>query len=329
LTMSRRFSWLKPKKQGQARGRFGNVRVRRSLTLPGQVGRVSVLANPFVRDGCTQSCQPTPESHVGFKRTPLARRGCTLRSVMQPGAARTFGSAHASSMGHDVGPAYLVPSTIPYTPRSPAGRHRERPDVQRPSGAMPPAGARVRGRCARATEMPALRALKDGWLAGDRTAHSLYLEFSVDRRTTNTVASAKPGFVMTAEAGLFAAPNRAYAQVLTNGAYSDGSVLFRGLRLPEVASAAQSYPILKKVEITYGFIRDGWSESVAQGFSLHLTFGDSTRDDRRGKRLYFTAASGLDALQHWQGRLLQKQFEPQDTVGEYRAWGSNEWKQTD
>jgi hypothetical protein len=170
---------------------------------------------------------------------------------------------------------------------------------------------------------------KEGWIAGDRTPHSLYLEFSVDRRTTNTVASAKSGFVMAAEAGLFVAPNRAYAQVLTNGAYSDGSVLFRGLRLPEVSSAAQSYPILKKVEISYDFIRDRWSENVAQGFSLHLTFGDSTGDDRRGKRLYFTAASGLDALQDWQGRPIQKQFEPQDTVGEFRAWGSNEWKQTD
>src|SRR6187549_1634462 len=31
-------------------------------------------------------------------------------------------------------------------------------------------------------------ASKDGWRGGDQTAHSLYLEFSVDRRSTNTVA---------------------------------------------------------------------------------------------------------------------------------------------
>jgi hypothetical protein len=138
------------------------------------------------------------------------------------------------------------------------------------------------------------------------------------------VTSAKPGFVMTAEAGLLVEPNRLYAQVLTTGAYSDGSVLFRGLRLPEVAAAARDYPILKKIEVSYGFIRDRWRDSVPQGFSLHLTFGDSARDDQRGKSLYFTAASGLDALQDWQGRPLSQQFEPHDTVAEFRSWGSNE-----
>lgn len=170
---------------------------------------------------------------------------------------------------------------------------------------------------------------KEGWLASDHTAHTLYLEFSVDKRSTNTIASAKPGFVMTAEAGLLVEPNRAYAQVLTSGAYPDGSVVFRGLRLPEAASAAQSYPILKKIEVAYDFIRDRWAESVPQGFSLRLTFGDSARDDRRGKSMYFTAVSGLDGLQDWKGKPLQQQFEPQDTVGEFRAWGGNEWKQTD
>ena len=170
---------------------------------------------------------------------------------------------------------------------------------------------------------------KDGWRGDGHTAHSLYLEFSVDARSTNTLASTKPGFVMTAEAGLLVEPNRPYTQVLTNGAYPDGSVLFRGLRLPEAGSAAQSYAILKKIEVTYGFIRDHNSEVVPQGFSLHLTLGDSARNDRRGKRLFFTAESGLDALEDWKGRRLEQQFESKDTVGEFRRWGSNEWKQTD
>jgi hypothetical protein len=169
---------------------------------------------------------------------------------------------------------------------------------------------------------------KDGWQGGDQTAHSLYLEFSVDRRSTNTAANAKPGLVMIAEAGLLIEPNRPYTQVLTNTTYPEGSVVFRGLRLPEVVSAAQSYPILKKIEVTYDVIRDRWSESVPQGFDLWVTLGDSIRDDRRGKSMYFTAPSGLDGLQDWQGRPLRQQFDPQDTVGEFRSWGGNEWKQT-
>lgn len=167
---------------------------------------------------------------------------------------------------------------------------------------------------------------KHGWLAGDQTPHSLYLEISVDRRSTNDVATAKPGFVMTARAGLLVEPNRPYAQMLTNGAYPDGSVLFRGLRLPEVASAAQSYPILKRIEVSYDFIRDQWAESVPQGFSVWLAFRDSALDDRRGKSMYFTATSGLDGLQDWKGGPLQQQFEPRDTVGDFRSWGGSEWR---
>ncbi len=67
---------------------------------------------------------------------------------------------------------------------------------------------------------------------------------------------------------------------------------------------AQTYPILKKIEVTYDFIMDRWSESVPQGFNLRLTFGDNANDDRRGKRIYFTATSGLDMLQDWKGESL-------------------------
>jgi hypothetical protein len=167
---------------------------------------------------------------------------------------------------------------------------------------------------------------QDGWRAGDQSAHALYLEFSVDRRSAANVPGARPGCVMTAAAGLSAEPNRPYAQVLAGGAYPEGSALFRGLRLPEAAAAARDYPILKKVEVTYDFIRDRWSETVPQGFHLALTFGDSPRGDRRGKRLYFTAESGLDALQDWQGRPVADQFESKDILGEFRGWGSNEWR---
>ena len=86
------------------------------------------------------------------------------------------------------------------------------------------------------------------------------------------------------------------------------------------------YPVLKKIEVDYDFIHDRWSESVPQGFNLWLTFGDSVRDDRRGKSMHVTATSGLDGLQDWHGNPLKQQFQPQDTVGEFRSWGGNEWR---
>ena len=139
---------------------------------------------------------------------------------------------------------------------------------------------------------------QEGWRGGDQTAHSLYLEFNVDRRTSNTVASAKPGYVMIAKAGLLVELNRPYSQILTNSAYPEGSVLFRGLRLPEAVDVAGDYPILKKIEITYDFIRDRWLESVPQGFGLRLTFGDSPRDSSRPATLEKGSAQVTERNNH-------------------------------
>jgi hypothetical protein len=96
--------------------------------------------------------------------------------------------------------------------------------------------------------------------------------------------------------------------------------------LPETAAAGKKYPILKEIEVSYDFIRDMWSETVAQGFGLTLVFGDSVSDGKRGGKLYFTTASGLDALQDRQGKPVARAFTPQDTIGEFQSWGLAEWK---
>ena len=167
---------------------------------------------------------------------------------------------------------------------------------------------------------------KSGWVAGDGTMHSLYLDFSVDKRTPDIAPNAKLGIVTVAAAGLLVEPNRAYAKVLSSGAYPGGSALFRGLRLPEMAAAANRYPILKRIEIAYDYIRSHREENDPPGFHLDVTFGDSTRDERRGSSLYFSAPSGLDAPLDKKGKPVQVPFEPRDTVGEFRDWGSGEWK---
>jgi hypothetical protein len=98
------------------------------------------------------------------------------------------------------------------------------------------------------------------------------------------------------------------------------------LQSPDVANTARKYPIIKEIEVSYDFIRDHRSETVPQGFHLRLVFGDSRSDDQRGKRLYFTAASELDALQDQQGNPVAPTFEPKDILGELQSRGSNEWK---
>jgi hypothetical protein len=168
---------------------------------------------------------------------------------------------------------------------------------------------------------------KTAWIAGDGTAHSLYLQFMV--RRPDEVPTAKPGCVMVAAAGLLAEPNRPYEKVLASGAYPRGSVVFVGLRLPEVVETARNYPIVKKIEVTYDLIWDRWAESVQQGFDLRITFGRSALNDREGNAPSFTVPSGLDATQDRSGRPLDKQFKPEDTIGEFRYWGGIKWKRTD
>jgi hypothetical protein len=170
---------------------------------------------------------------------------------------------------------------------------------------------------------------KGGWRADDGTPYSLYVEFAVDRRSANTVARAKPGFVIVAAAGLAAKPNVPHTQTLANSAYPNNSILFRALRLPEATATAKSYPILKQVEVTYDLIRGFNFEIVECGFKIDLTFGDSVTGDRRGKSIYFTAASGLDPPQDWSGKAVATQFEERDTVGEFQIRGSSEWKRAE
>ena len=66
---------------------------------------------------------------------------------------------------------------------------------------------------------------------------------------------------------------------------------------------------------------NGWGNKVPH--SLYLEFR------RRGKSLFFTVASGLDAREDWHGKALTPSFESKDTIEEFRTWGGNEWKQAD
>jgi hypothetical protein len=133
--------------------------------------------------------------------------------------------------------------------------------------------------------------------------------------------------VIGAAAGLLVAPNRAYADVLASGAYAEGSVIGRALRLPETVEAATDFPVLETIEITYDVIRHHRWEAWPLGFHLVLTFGDSKEHDRRGKDIRFTAASGLDPAEDQEGRSVKSNFTAVDTLGEFSNEATTFWQQ--
>lgn len=164
---------------------------------------------------------------------------------------------------------------------------------------------------------------------GDKPAHTVFLELTVDRRQPNQTSDTKPGVVMVAVAGTLIELNCPYKQVVASGAFFTGSVLYHALRLLEVEESTERYPIVKTIEVNYDFIRDFRSESTPQGFGINITLGMSEHDNRRGKDFLFTAESGLDSPQDWHGNPLQQDFQPQDVFYDFRKWGGGEWRRDD
>lgn len=163
-------------------------------------------------------------------------------------------------------------------------------------------------------------------LGSNPAAHALFLEFTVDQRTTQQVPNATPGFVYVAYAGLHVKVNRPHADVLASGRYPEGSVLDRGLRCPEALDAAKRDPILKEVEITYDVIRYHRWPSFPYGFGLWLTFGGSMSDERQGQTMYLTAVSGLDTGEDSQGNpVVRPNFAAEDTIDDFWKWGGSRW----
>jgi hypothetical protein len=157
--------------------------------------------------------------------------------------------------------------------------------------------------------------------------HWLYFSFSVDKRMTNLIAEAKPGTVIDAAAGLCAELNLRYEDIMAAGYYPKSSILFDALGTPSAQAAASEYPILKKVKIRYDSIDDGLSASISQGFHIHLVFSDSVQNDSRGKQLFLTSVSGLDAPKDSSGRPVRQNVVEQDTYGNIRSRGSTEWNE--
>lgn len=164
---------------------------------------------------------------------------------------------------------------------------------------------------------------------GDKPAHTVFLELTVDRRQPNQTSNAKPGIVMVAVAGTLIELNRPYKEVMASMTFFAGSVLHLALILPEVEESTLRYPIIKSIEVNYDFIRHWRWESFPPGFSVDITLGESELHDRRGKSFTFTAESGLDCHLDWDGNPVQQEFVPKDTLEIFQPWGHSEWRHDD
>ncbi|MBI3854336.1 MAG: hypothetical protein HY293_01455 [Planctomycetes bacterium] len=102
------------------------------------------------------------------------------------------------------------------------------------------------------------------------------------------------------------------------------SALQKVLANPELPPKDAATPYLDGIEMTYGPIRDRWSESIPQGFHIRVHCVDHPEGRIRTFRGYFSVSSGLDPAETHAGVSLNSGvFIPKDTTGGVRSWGSN------
>jgi len=158
----------------------------------------------------------------------------------------------------------------------------------------------------------------------------LDLLLDIDVLITGSKTEAARTEVTVARAVLRAQPNAPYERVVREAAFPQGSVLQRALECEEVREAALRYPFVQEIEVAYDRIADHNRATVPSGFWGSIEFADATQDPSAGTRLSFTAESGLDPVESWDGRAVPEAFTSQDIVRDIEFGGANSWsKSTD
>jgi hypothetical protein len=128
-----------------------------------------------------------------------------------------------------------------------------------------------------------------------------------------------------ADVALVAAINAPYAQVIAEERYPKGSVLEVILNHMKVREVGETWPLLSKIYVNYGYLYDRWRGYNPSGFEVQVEFIVSTQEEIAQKKMTFTVASGLDPLRSLDGKkAVLDGFESQDTLGKIRECGGLE-----
>ncbi len=153
--------------------------------------------------------------------------------------------------------------------------------------------------------------------------HDLYIEFEVDKRDPKRVEDARLGAVIGAKAGFpieVDEPLRAFAKAAH---YPKASAIPRVLEQKEVREAAKELPVLHKIDVFYGLIRDRRREGgLASGFGVDAYLRRTAADNKRYASLFYSVERGFDPLKDWAENVVGP-YRGQATEGEVRFWGGS------
>jgi hypothetical protein len=152
-------------------------------------------------------------------------------------------------------------------------------------------------------------------------ANDLHLRFEAGKPGQKFL----PARVWNAKAALLAQFNAPYEKIVAKRLYPPATVLDYVVGSAEINARCSDYPILKRIWVSYGPIRDKNAEHLESGFDLDMEFSGSSLGRITEKGISLSVPSGLDPPQSWDGKVkLLQGFKSQDNLGKITVWGSNE-----
>ena len=149
-----------------------------------------------------------------------------------------------------------------------------------------------------------------------------YIEIDARREISKTERTKE--VARRAFAGFKADVEIPYAQVLQEAPFGWDTVISKALIHAEAAKAAQMYPLLKSVEVSYDVIADRWSLCNSWGFHVMPELIKGKGNDSASSRVSLTIRSGLDPPTCGGLTVLVKDFVPTDTLGDPVYCGGSE-----
>ena len=170
--------------------------------------------------------------------------------------------------------------------------------------------------------------LKKGFLALHGVAPLDLLLLLQARNLNGPNGPALPGKVTRADVALLADLRRPFEEVVEESPFPAGTVLAEVLDLDPVKADGATWPILKGICVSYGFIFDRWARFSPSGFRVTAEYVSSLTDAVGNRRTYYYFNSGLDPLRSVDGEEEPHAgFQPKDTLEAGRPGGSNEsWR---
>jgi hypothetical protein len=119
------------------------------------------------------------------------------------------------------------------------------------------------------------------------------------------------------------------SSLIAQDRYPKESVMSKVLTLPEIKAAGETWPLVKRVCVFYGYLNNRWNKYNPSGFTVAVEFvTDAT--EIGSKRITYTIVSNLDPCKTKEGAPYTRSDRAEDSLGDVELIGDLEsWRGED